>query len=167
MTMKPRFAKHACTLVYVYRALPFLDTTSDRWIMRRYQYLIIDEASQGFDLDIFIFLNSIAHPSQHYKAIWPRIYILGYPYEVPPNTRVQRPAPYFYTENVSFLDRMTPEYSQFLRFLGRIPTIQIVVQYLMVPDIFDLSNIGSHRNGHTRISPAKRGQLTHLGRAGT
>lgn len=77
------------------------------------------------------------------------------------------PVQYYYKKNLSFLKHMTPEFSPFLFTLNKIPTIQLKVQYQMVPEISALADIVSRRNVHTRIVPANRVQLTHPKRTGT
>lgn len=68
--------------------------------------------------------------------------------------------PYYYKKKLSFLELMTPECSLFLRVLNKIHTINLKVQYRMVPAISELANIVSLRNVHSRILSASHCQHT-------
>ena len=149
-----------CTLGSVYRAFPFRDRL-DEWTFRRpYQYVFVHEASQVSDSDLFPLFDNIAFLSTPYEERWPRISFLGDPYQLPPNTRAQRPQCYYYTKKLSFLERMTPECSPFLRGLNKTPTVQLNTQYRMVPEISEVANIVARRDVRTRIIPPDRSVLT-------
>ena len=122
--------------------------------------MFVDEASQASDADMVTLFNSIAFSSIPYDERWPRISLLGDPYQLPPNTRTQRPQCYYYTKKLSFLERMTPEGSPYLRGLNKIPTVQLNIQYRMVPPIAAVANVVSRRNVRTRIT--NRGRVDFI-----
>ena len=101
--------------------------------MRPYQYVIVDEASQVSDLDMFILLNFIASSSNPYETAWPRMCYVGDPYQLPPPTIWNLPPCYYYTRKLSFLERMTPESSPFLRGENKITAVHLNIQYRMLP----------------------------------
>lgn len=58
------------------------------------QHFLVYDVSQVSDADIFPLLSSIAFAQQEYKQTWSLISFLGDPYQLPLNTRAQRPPCY-------------------------------------------------------------------------
>lgn len=69
------------------------------------------------------------------------------------------PALYYYSNTLSFLEPISPEYALLLCGLNKITTVQLNTQYRMVPDISTLANAISRRNVQTRIV---HGSCVHL-----
>lgn len=122
-----------CTLGSLYRSFPFRDARPERQNIRPCDYVIIDKASEVSDSDLVILFNIILYSSQPNEDTWPRISLVGDSYHLPPNTRGYRAPSYYYAKKLSFQERITPECSPFLRGLNKISTLQLTVQYLMVP----------------------------------
>lgn len=121
-----------CKLGSVYRAFKFLDANRDCQSIRPSEYFNIDEVSEVYCSGNSILLSIIAYSSEPYEVTSPRLCFVGDSYQFPPNTQSQRPPCNYYTK-LSFLERMTPESSPFLRVLNKIPTVQLNMQYHMVP----------------------------------
>lgn len=98
-----------CTLWSVYRTFSWWDAYNDWRKMRTYEYIIIPEASEFFELDHFIFFNSIAFSSEPSEERWPHVCVVDDTCQQPPNNRVQCPALFNHTKNSSLLESKTPK----------------------------------------------------------
>ena len=148
-----------CTPGSVYRAFPFRRDMRSWRAMEHYQYVIVDEASQLSDSELFILMNILACSSNPYDTSWPRMCYVGDPYQLPPNTFCNRPPCYFYTKQLSFLERMIPECSPFLSGQNKIPAVHLNIQYRMLPGICDLADLISMRLVRKIIMPPNWEQL--------
>ena len=151
-----------CTLGSVYRAFPFRRDARAWRSMVPYQYVIVDEVSQISDSELFILMNSLACSSNPYETAWPRMCNVGDPYQLHPTAICNRPPCYAYTKQLSFLERMIPECSPYLRGQNKIPAVHLNVQYRMLPAIGELANLITGRLVRTRIMPPNRDQLTRI-----
>ena len=108
-------------------------------------------------------LNSIAYAATitdvPYAQRWPRICLIGDPYQLPPNTQTRVPPAFNYTKNLSLLERLTPECSPYLRGNNKIRTVLLNIQYRMAHAICNSANIISRRTVRTRLVHPAQHQL--------
>lgn len=121
--------------------------------MKRYEYVSVDKASQVCDAAAIVLMNSVDYYSIPYETRWPRFAYIGDPYQLAPNSCMNRSSTFMCTNRLSFMECLTQECLTLIHGLNIIPTVHLNHKYRMESPISELANIKSERSVKTILHP--------------
>lgn len=93
----------------MYRDLPFREREQDWQSMRRYNYLIVEEALQLAYEDSMPMFNCIGYSAYPHEINSLKTMVFGEPYQPPLKNESQLPGIYYNTNNYPFLEHINPK----------------------------------------------------------